>query len=306
MSAATLEAEARVHELARGNAGFSLLGGALPPFFAYDASGHALVTGLIDGAEDLRQYQRRDGADGANSVALARSLAVSLAQIHGGVWAAPSNSGFPGRMPWIFTFHKAPLVGGSPGNVELQQLLSRLPDYAQALDRLIAQWHINAFIHGDLKWDNVLVHHASGEAAHDGAAQVRLSIVDWEMADLGDAYWDVAAILQAYLADWAASMPAQGYSAELMVQNSMLPLSRIQPAMRMFWTTYAAARNLDRATASWWLERAIGYAALRMIQTGFEHLQFSQQLTPEAQRLVQLSLNMLTHPAEAARTLLGF
>jgi hypothetical protein len=53
------------------------------------------------------------------------------------------------------------------------------------------------------------------------------------------------------------------------------------------------------------LERCVSHSAARMLQTVYETLAYSQQLTPYAFIMLQTSLNMLQNPREAARVLLG-
>jgi hypothetical protein len=51
--------------------------------------------------------------------------------------------------------------------------------------------------------------------------------------------------------------------------------------------------------------RAIQYAAARLVQTAFEHLQLSNELAGDVGCLLQVSLNMMMRPHEAAVFLLG-
>jgi hypothetical protein len=52
-------------------------------------------------------------------------------------------------------------------------------------------------------------------------------------------------------------------------------------------------------------ERAIRFAGARMLQTAFEHLDKKEQMTAQAVRLMQASLNILTRPEWAAAQLMG-
>jgi outer membrane protein assembly factor BamD (BamD/ComL family) len=78
----------------------------------------------------------------------------------------------------------------------------------------------------------------------------------------------------------------------------------MHPAIRAFWRAYWNGAGLDPAEASF-LERCVKFAAARMIQTVYEHLYQSVQLTPSALALLQVSLNMLNRPSEARECLLG-
>ena len=53
------------------------------------------------------------------------------------------------------------------------------------------------------------------------------------------------------------------------------------------------------------LMRSVKYGAARMIQTAYEAMQYSAQISPSALALLQVSLNILKEPKRAATQLLG-
>src|SRR5262249_9071087 len=149
-------------------------------------------------------------------------------------------------------------------------------------------------IHGDMKFDNVVVR----------AGEQRMHVVDWELADIGDSAWDVASILQAYLTWWIATLqrvPAEGPS-----DAAQYPLEAIQPASHAFWDAYISSRRLRARDADAGLERAVSYAGARMLQTVYESLAWAPALTQQAVWQVQACINILKEPRAAASDLLGF
>jgi hypothetical protein len=58
-------------------------------------------------------------------------------------------------------------------------------------------------------------------------------------------------------------------------------------------------------TADAWLLRSVQYGAARLLQTAFEELQMTDELTGTSVCMLQLSLNMLKQPEAAAVHLLG-
>jgi hypothetical protein len=316
---ATLRREGFLYGLAHSDARFAALAPLLPPFHGYDPACNALVSGLIADSEDAGLLQRRTGTF---PIELAAALGQALASFHRGVTvhspATPSafpqqpapgslqppsvESIFPGRVPWTLAFHEMrieQLQAPSGGIVQLHLTIGQHPEFGSSLVALQREWHVNAFTHGDMKWENCLVSRRSEEA------QPRITIVDWELADFGDACWDAAAILQAYLAAWITSMPLEAGSVEWMIERAAYPLSALQPSMQVFWRTYVEAMGLEPSTAIRWLDRATGYAAVRLMQTAYESLQYSPQMTPLGLCLLQVSLNMLTQPRKAVGTLMG-
>jgi hypothetical protein len=78
----------------------------------------------------------------------------------------------------------------------------------------------------------------------------------------------------------------------------------MQPAIRSFWDAYLYTVQPDNQKAEELLERSMKYAAARMIQTAYEILNFSSQLTPNTLCMLQVSLNILKDPSEAIEHLL--
>jgi len=132
-----------------------------------------------------------------------------------------------------------------------------------------------------------------------------LKIVDWELADLGDPCWDIGSVFSNYLSHWLLSIPITGeVPPERFMELARYPLERMQPALRACWQAYMRRSKLDPAHTDRWLVRATIYAAARLIQTAFEHLQMAAHLIGNIVCLVQLSLNILRQP-QAAAELLG-
>jgi hypothetical protein len=332
----TVGVEAAVHEVLDDTPELAALHARR---LAYDARRHVLVTSLVTGAEDVGQHHRRLGRF---PIEVARAIARALAAFHRGALAKatavaehaaaaaaaaasprPNRADttaadgqraptlFAGTVPWMLWLADSTPeawqgMGGSGG--ALQSILARQAGLRPALAQLRQSWRLNAFIHGDMRFENCLLTPvAPAEAATtNGAGEPHAHVVDWELADRGDGCWDAAAVLQCYLSAWVMSVPVTAAaSSQQMAQMAAVPLASVQPAMRAFWGAYCDSLELDAAARQPALGRAVGYAAVRLIQTAYEHLQFSPGVTPTALCLLQVGLNMLERPARAADVLLG-
>jgi tRNA A-37 threonylcarbamoyl transferase component Bud32 len=80
-----------------------------------------------------------------------------------------------GRIPTMYEAHV-------PARRMLEQIAQQ-PALAMAITRLDRTWTARTAIHGDVKFDNVLV------APH------RMLLVDWELAGLGEPVWDLAGVV---------------------------------------------------------------------------------------------------------------
>jgi hypothetical protein len=65
------------------------------------------------------------------------------------------------------------------------------------------------------------------------------------------------------------------------------------------------ARELDRRAAAALLTLSMKFGAARMIQTAYEYMQYSPQISPNALCLLQVSFNILKTPSQAVTDLLG-
>lgn len=302
---AALQREATCYWLAQNEADFAPLAVLMPQYHFYDAMRHVLIVDLLPDGENLSEYHRRLGKF---PVDVATRLGQVLGTYHRQVGldrnSRPQYSVFPKMVPWILSIHhhradqfNAP----SAANWQLLSIVQKYPEFQQTLDTLRDQWQTNSLIHGDMKWDNCIIFAQPGQDH-----PLQLKVVDWELSDFGDACWDVGAIFQAYLSFWILSMPiTRDVSPEQFIEKAPYPLEEMQPAIQEFWKTYVKTRQGGDSGADELLERSVKYGAARMIQTVYEYMQYSPQLSPNALALLQVSLNILTRPHEAISDLLG-
>jgi hypothetical protein len=293
----TLEREAACYRLAAEDAAFAPLRAVLPEFRGYDTERRALILELLPGGDNLTEYQERRGE---LPVEIAGRLGQILGRYQEEIPPAALTAAFPGLVPWVLQLSQLslePFQAFGPAALRVLSLVRADPALLAALDRLRQGWSRTALIHGDLKWDNCLVH------ANGGGPAVK--IIDWELADLGDPLWDAGALLQASLLHWIWSMPLdEPLPAEELVARARFPLATLRPALRAFWESYLSARGIAAAEARGLLELAAGYAAARMIQTAFEYAVVQPQRPNHSLYLLQASFHILTRRQDALRDLL--
>ncbi|AFZ27535.1 phosphotransferase family protein [Cylindrospermum stagnale PCC 7417] len=302
-AASTLRREALVYQMAQRELTLAPLVPLMPKYHAFDAKRGILILELLPEAENLSVYHRRLGQFPTE---VAAKLGKALGTYHSidrtSLQDSPHYSVFPQQVPWIFSFHQgvSPFSSLSGANSQLLAILRQYPELPQALDILRSQWQTDTLIHGDMKWDNCIVY-----PQEDGNGELNLKVVDWEIADLGDACWDVGAIFGTYISFWVMSMPINAAAQPAqMVEEAPYQLVDMQPAMQTFWKTYVETRFLKDEDAALLLERCVKYSAARMLQTVYEQMLFSPQITPNAVSLLQVSLNILQNPQEAIAILL--
>jgi Phosphotransferase enzyme family len=302
---ATIQRESACYSLARRVPELAPLANLLPEFRAFDPIRHVLVLELLSGYETLSEYHHRLGKF---PVEVAEVLAHGLGAYHREarekLEGIPQASMFPKTAPWALSIHlQQPdwFQSLSAANSQLLQIVKKYQEFASTLDELRAHWNFTGLTHGDLKWDNCLIR---TDINPDGKPVIK--VVDWELADLGDPLWDVAAILQSYLSYWILSMTARpGATLEQIIAGAPWPLETMQLPMRAFWNTYREVAAIPGEQRRALLVRSIRYGAARMIQTAYESLSFAMQVNSNALYLLQVSMNILLHPEEAAVELFG-
>jgi hypothetical protein len=296
----TLRREAACYELAAADPALSRL---MPRLVAYEQTRHVLVIELLPEAESLAEYHARHKAFPPE---IGRMLGEALGTYHAHaatLLASPSLSAlFARQVPVILTLQTGGHTAlGQFGRIgpAVSWLIQQHPQFQALLDRLGAEWRRDSLSHGDMKWDNVLVF-----PTPDGGLDFR--IVDWEMADFGDAAWDVGAVLQSFLAIWIMSMPiASGLPPEAYVGMAAQPLEAMRPVLHAFWEAYATRRGFGAIQRGQELERCMRFGAARLVWAALEQRLHAAQLDPAATALLQVSLNVLENPPRAVAELLN-
>jgi hypothetical protein len=300
----TLAREAACYGLAKQHPEFGAMRALMPEFHYFDPAKHILVIELLKDAESLWEYHQRVRSF---PVEIAKLQGETLGSYHAQVRAdaAQGQAGvFARQIPWILSLHETnPAYFGSVsrGNAQLIGILQQYPEFESALSGIKAGWNYEALIHGDIKWENMML--CPGDA--DGEPP-RLKIIDWEIADVGDECWDVGAVIQAYLTFWVFSLPLGGGAAVAdAVAAAPLDPESLKPALAAYWEAYAASRGLNADASRPALVRSMSCAAARMIQTAYESIQTTPQISPYALTKLQMSMNILRNPEAAVADFVG-
>jgi hypothetical protein len=273
------------------------VGEHVPRAVAHDPALGLLVLDLRPGAEDLWSFHRRRGSPPEVGAAVGRALGA----LHRSVVAEP---GPPCPPPWGMTAHRpgpGDLREVTRATLELVDMIHGSPELVRRLDHLRARWRGTAFVHGDVKWNNVVVAPAS-----DAGRPPDVLLVDWELAGAGEPPWDIGSALAAYLSVWLFSMPVpEGVSPERLPVRAGQDLSDLRPAIAACWRAYVDARRLDGADAARALAGAVEHAGARLVQTALEGSLTSPAVTVGMVLHLQVAANVLAAPTEAAVRLLG-
>lgn len=299
----TLQYEATTYQLSQTDEEFAPLVPLMPRFHAYDKDRHILIVEMLKGGENLADYHARIGKF---PVDIAAQVGKLLGQFHRDISNTIKGSAkgalFQKRMPWILQLHQLSpnfLEPISAANSEVINIVKSFPEFHDMLNGLQSQYEFDCLIHGDIKWENCVLY-------KNGDDEPRLKIVDWELADIGDACWDAGAVFQAYITCWIMSIPlVAGVPPSQLMDQAKYPIDDMQPAIKAFWQAYTETLEADTRRQRELLKKSVRCGAARMIQTVYEHMSPSPQITPNAICLLQVSLNILERPEDAITDLLG-
>jgi aminoglycoside phosphotransferase len=272
------------------------LGRHVPQFHGWDPDHAMIVLELVESAHSLTEHQAR----GRFSRQVARSVGRALGALHAiPVEEAPLNP----TAPFALSVHRPEvswLRDISEANIELIKLLQGAPGVPELLDELRASWRPSSIVHNDYKSENCMV------VRGRGGRGTGVRLVDWESAGLGDPGWDAGSVFGDYLSSWLASIPITGQDPpERFPELARFPLERMRPALRAFWEAYVGAAGLTPMEGDARLVQAARFSATRLLQTAFEQTQAGSRLTGMTMCLLQVAVNIVRRPHEAAVRLLG-
>ncbi len=294
----TLKIEATCYWLANHEANYEMLKKFLPKYHLYDYMNHILITELIPNSQNLYEYFQ---ISGNYNTLLGEQQADILSSYHHKVEKdATKNHSlrlFKQEKPWVFMIgsqdYRQAYQSDKLAEQQLMQLVYQNPTFINLIQALENTWEASSLIHGDIKFYNFLINkdYKIGEIPSQ-------RLIDWELADIGDPLWDVAAIFNGYLLTWVISVAS-------MAHPKKIELTDIQPIMSSFWKKYADLQSFDNATNQAKCLKTIQFLALKLIHSCFETTQGVENLQPHSAKILQLSLNILKDPQRAIKDLLG-
>jgi aminoglycoside phosphotransferase (APT) family kinase protein len=271
----------------------------LPRLVGYDGADGVLILESAPRARDLRRHH----AHGRFSCALARQAGRAMALLHAIPPATLEGLTPPPHPTARSRVHRLDLdtmFTLSGAALELTSAIQASGDLCASIDELCAGWPEESVIHGDIRWDNWLV-----VGGGDPNRWSRLQLIDWELCTGGDPAYDIGAFLGEYLRAWLRSIPiADPRDPARLLAHARLPLRRMRPALRAFWSSYAQHRGAAPAPLARTLHRSTRYAAVRLLGAALEEAQALTELRASVRELVPLSDKILRSP-RAVEDLLG-
>lgn len=158
-----------------------------PVFEFYDALHIIQATKLIKGKEfSVCLKQIMSSTDKTLSITLFSLLGLTIHKCHEGLKDAAIDTVFKSKKPFILEDH---FFDNLNEKIESEKkIISVLSPFKNQIIQASKIWEFSYRIHGDLKFDNILVESLTTE-------NLNLIITDWEMASKGDVRWDLAMVI---------------------------------------------------------------------------------------------------------------
>ncbi|RZS91375.1 phosphotransferase family enzyme [Motilibacter rhizosphaerae] len=162
---------------------------------------------------------------------------------------------------------------------------------AGPLTELVAEWHCDTLVHGDLKSNNIL--------CSRGSSAVRL--IDWETAGWGDGRWDLGCLVGDLLFGWLAGLRFSAGGTLDSWLASGEPFDVVQTRVRRLLAAYrSGGRDLSADDELVCLR----YAALFLLQRTASAAMHAPALPALALAGLHVAGSLLRRPAELRDTLL--
>ncbi|WP_419735722.1 phosphotransferase family protein [Pseudomonas sp. COR18] len=252
----------------------------VPTLRDYDPHRQALVVDWRVGAQGVHDVAV--SAEGPDPL-VANHLGQALARLHKGL-AGIACDDLPGQVPWVIRLDRLyPFAGEdqSWGQARLVALVQSQEVCMAALGELADTWPRTQLIHGDMKWQNCLLH------------DQQCVFIDWELADRGDPLWDLAGLFQSWLKHWIDQQQPMA-SAGAAAAHAAQDFKPYQQVLAEVWHRY---RVIQQASA----ERLMALCGARLLQTLYEDLADEPDLGATHILLLQLARNLLVAPQQAAQ-----
>jgi thiamine kinase-like enzyme len=302
ISIITIKRESLLYAILQTENEFTSMVDIAPKILDYDEKNNIMITEYVHGNSWLQYITREPNMKLENDVVT--SLGNTIATFHRNYEKVSTRKKLQ-FLPRTITFeslliHPGPdiFINLSQANLKLLKIIQRDPKIYDALEELFAHWSPMTLIHGDIKFDNIIV---------TNEKNTRKSIItDWEMANIGDPAWDVGSIFQEFIRSWLYALRITGTEdAQELLDMSTESFQNMQYALRIFWNAYIQVIQKNPKETNDLLLKSSKFCAARLFQSAYEMLQSQSELNNTAVYMAQLGLNMITNVSNATIHLLG-
>jgi thiamine kinase-like enzyme len=145
---------------------------------------------VIEALKGFQPFSEALVSSNEQSNELLTALGHRLATLHG---ARPDCNMLRARYPWVLGVADGMVPDMLAPDPEIGQLVSEIEADSllrSPMEELREAWRATAPMHGDVKFDNILVRFSVRDS------KPHIALIDWELAGLGLPAWDLAGVLE--------------------------------------------------------------------------------------------------------------
>ena len=258
----------------------------VPEYYGYDPSIQVIVLKYYRNAINLRPFSYKKEQ---KTLSFSKKLAEIFFYLHkpiqNDIPDQPSLQFFNKKIPWILRLNKNI---SSPESLVLQMILQDA-NLLNGLKQAKENWESTVLIHGDVKLVNILV--------IQDKKTTNIKLIDWEMANIGDPLWDIAGLIQSYLAFIVQNKKSTTEKLLVLDKQFFHSFETCRKCIQTFWTSYAFQQQWTKTERQQKLIKTIYYTGARLLQTTYEtNKKFTENLQPTTKQLLQLTQHIFKSP----------
>ncbi|HEY4308904.1 MAG TPA: phosphotransferase [Pirellulales bacterium] len=204
---------------------------------------------------------------------------------------ADSPNILPVRMPWILRHVGAGGDALTPRNSSVAGILDFIASHSDVVSRFshLQQSRLPiCSIHGDLKTENVL------QLPDKHAQDLRVAILDWETACIGDPLWDLACVAESIARAAVFSSPSRLGLSCLAAFREALHQCSAASNINAFLGAYASCGTLPFEVVENCESDLAKYTGARMLQWTIEATTITEDIDPSVSLYASLACALIT------------
>jgi Phosphotransferase enzyme family len=295
------------------------IGAFLPELIYFDPENSILIVRYLADYIDLYQYYTNEHKF---PVEVARSIGQLLATIHSQTFQQPTHQKFwddakaeqsTDRSQPVSSHTAIDLIDRlthitpqvfqvtPPGCLQFFRLYQRFPNLSVAIVDLGKSIIPSCLVHHDLKLNNILI-----DLDWERPDSTMIRLIDWERANWGDPAFDLGCLLASYLEIWLDGLPiGNSLSINESLQLATTPLELLQPSLFTLVQAYLVGFPVIRLTRPDYLDRAIQFAGLALIQNVEGKIYAERTFDNRGIVILQVAKQLICTPQAAMNTLFG-
>ena len=262
----------------------------MPAMRGYFEEERLLITEGLQGYTSLREYYDRQRYFDKEII---QKIAENLAACHmSSKQCKPSQNVFVRyHTAPISTYgHITPVAYTRMPGQDYDKYLQEVQSINGELRKLSASWTQYCLIHGDFKFDNIMVC-----VQWDHGELENVKFVDWELSGWGDPLWDVGTLVGYSIFQWITSIHIDSkMNLQYWIQHATIPFDSVRSFARYFISHYFMHTDVQEDLQQ--KLKIVLYAGAFLLQRALAVLEIRGTLTTQAYCCIYIGKTLIARP----------